>query len=104
MNLVCDTGTVIHFKVVHAALSHPSRFSKVIPLEPYKNHDWNAEQYESFLRKIVTALLPTDGNQLLEICGMICDNPSAQVVGLFPFINDKEGPGRELSTCVVSII
>jgi hypothetical protein len=23
VNLICDAGTVIHFKIVHAALSHP---------------------------------------------------------------------------------
>jgi hypothetical protein len=91
VNLVCDTGTVVHFKIIHVALSHPSRFSKVTPFEPYENHDWNADQYESLFEKIVTALLPNDGNRPLEVCGSICDNILAQVAGLLHFINDKDG-------------
>jgi hypothetical protein len=89
---VRDAGTVIHFKVVHATLGHPSRFSKVIPPEPYESHDWNTDKYESFFRKIVTALLPNDGNWPLGICGIICDNLLAQAAGLLHFISDKEGP------------
>jgi hypothetical protein len=103
MNLVCNAETVIHFKIVHAALSHPSRFSKVIPLEPYKNLDWNADRNESSFRKTVTALLSNDDNRPLEVCGTIFDKFPARVSSLLHFINGKEGQGRELFMCVVSV-
>jgi hypothetical protein len=93
VNLICDSGTLTHFKVVHAAFSYPSPFSKVIPLEPHENHNWNADQYEFFFQKTLTARLLNDGNRPLEVYGIICDNLPAQVVGLFHFINNKEGPG-----------
>jgi hypothetical protein len=93
VNLVCDAGSIIYFKVIDAALSHPSRSSKVILLEPYENHDWNADQYESFLQKTVTTLLPNDDNWQQEVYGILCANLPAQVAGLLHFINDKEGQG-----------
>jgi hypothetical protein len=34
-SLLCDAGPVLTIKVVHAALSNPSRLPLILPLEPY---------------------------------------------------------------------
>jgi hypothetical protein len=62
-------------KVVHWAISNPTRFCQILPLEPYENDGWTAADYDSFFTETVTDLYQRGGSDL-EICGIICDNPA----------------------------
>jgi hypothetical protein len=92
VNLLCDAGTVNNIKLVHSALSNPTRLAEVLPLEPYDNENWTAEDYHNFFLETVTDLYRR-GTGDIEICGIICDNLPAQVSGLYSFLNIEDGPG-----------
>jgi hypothetical protein len=62
-----------------------------LPLEPWKNTNWNAEQYEQFFRETVSKLQEQHGKHRVEICGIICDNLPAQVAGLRNFLSSEDG-------------
>jgi hypothetical protein len=51
VNFICDTGTVLHIKIVHSGLANATAISDILPPNVQANDDWNAEQYEfSFAR------------------------------------------------------
>jgi hypothetical protein len=92
VNLICDAGTVMTIKVVQSAVSNPTRFERVLPLEPHPNTNWDADEYEAFFRDTVTKLTANNnGRTPLEICGIICDNLPAQVAGLRNFLSSQDG-------------
>jgi hypothetical protein len=91
VNIICDAGTVMTMKVVHAAVSNPSRLLRILPLEPYENTNWNAENYETFFHEVVASLSQEVEGSSVEICGVICDNLPAQVAGLRRFLSSDEG-------------
>jgi hypothetical protein len=103
VNLVCDAGTEIHFKIMHAALSHPSQFSIAIPLEPCENLDWNSDQYESFFGKTVTALLQMMAIGCWNYVALFAITSRLRLQVCFISSMIWEDQGRELRTCVVSI-
>jgi hypothetical protein len=82
-------------KVVHCAISNPTRSCEILPLEPYENDGWTVADYESFFIETVTDLYQRGGPDI-EICGIICDNLSAQISGLSCFLSVESGPGSEI--------
>jgi hypothetical protein len=92
VNLLCDAGTVNNVKVVHCAISNPTRLNEILPLEPYDNDNWTAADYTAFFSETVTDL-ERRGMSEIEICGIICDNLPAQVNGLLAFLGIENGPG-----------
>jgi hypothetical protein len=92
--VLCDAGTVNRIKLVHAALSNPSRLTRVHPLEPYNNDNWTSDRYAAFFRDIVTTISRDEVSPRIEICGIICDNLPAQVAGLREFLSSEQGQAR----------
>jgi hypothetical protein len=90
-NIICDAGTVMTMKVVHAAVSNPTRLGRILPLEPYENTNWGKREYADFFREVVDRLTQEVDDFQLQICGIICDNLPAQVAGLRRFLSSEDG-------------
>jgi hypothetical protein len=88
-NLVCGAGTVANVKVVQRALANPTPLLEILPLEPYENKNWIAEHYETFFAQTIT--WRSEHAERIEICGVICDNLPAQVIGLLQVLRNTAG-------------
>jgi hypothetical protein len=89
--LICDAGTVVNSKVVHAAFTNPANIDDIVTLPPFENLDWDATASFNFFRQTVTTYAGDDATVSLEICGVVCDNLPAQVVGLQHFLASDDG-------------
>jgi hypothetical protein len=92
INLLCDAGTVKIIKVVHCAISNPTRLCEILPLEAYENDGWTVADYESFFTETVTDLYQR-GSPEIEICGIMSDNLPAQINSISSFLSVEGGPG-----------
>jgi hypothetical protein len=75
-------------RVAHSALSNPSCLTENLPLEPYRDHGCDSEQYKSFARGTMTDIL--NQARSLTICRVICDNLRAHVAGPHRFLESDD--------------
>jgi hypothetical protein len=92
INLLCDARTVKSIKIVHRAISNPTRLCEILPLEPPENDGRTAADYESFFTETTTDLYQR-GTPYIENCGIMCDLLPAQISGLSSFLSVEGGPG-----------
>jgi hypothetical protein len=88
---ICDAGTVVNGKVIHGAFTNPIHIDDIITLPPFENVHWDAACYQTFFRETFTTYSGEDAQASLEICGVVCDNLPAQVVGLRNFLAEDHG-------------
>ena len=87
INVLCDAGTVLGFKCVHAMLAHPG-VDDSLPFEIYENHEFNGNDYFVFFSDILEKI-----NQYkLYVASIIIDNLPAQMFGISKLIEISDSP------------
>jgi hypothetical protein len=60
VNLLADSGTVLHFNTLHAVLVNPNYRDAVIPFGVCENLDYNGDQYEEFFQDVIRKIHAAD--------------------------------------------
>lgn len=82
VNVLCDAGSVLGFKCVHAMIANPG-IDDAIPYEVYENHNFTSDDYYNFFNDVLNKV-KIDG---LCIAGIIIDNLPAQMLGITNLIS-----------------
>lgn len=87
INVLCDAGTVLGYKCIHAMLGHPG-INDVIPFEIFENHEFNGDDYSQFFNEVFDKAFQNK----LFISSVIIDNLPSQMNGIYNLINSSENP------------
>jgi hypothetical protein len=86
MNLSCHSGIIHGVSFLHAAVTNRSCLDGMMPSEPRKNVN-SAADYCLFFQDISRQLRQNE----CELCGTVCENLQAQVIGVEQLIRDHDG-------------
>jgi hypothetical protein len=78
VNLLMGSDTVLEFNAFHAVLANPNCLDVLLPLDTYKNLDYNSDGYQAVCCELIQQIRQYD----IELINILCDNCPASINGV----------------------